>query len=92
VVEGRGHHRKLPPDGPFLELQVKQRIFKGLIDKEGQPGLILALLSIHSFDHFFLFDAPNTQRVTQETKDAIIKFHGHCEVDVLPINLDTDEH
>jgi len=62
--------------------------FKGLVDKEEQPGPILSLLATRSFDHIFLFDTPSTQRVTQETKDAISKFHRHSEVHVLEINLD----
>ncbi len=62
--------------------------FKGLVDQEEQPGPILSLLSARSFDHIFLFDTPSTQRVTQETKDAIAKLHRHGEVHVLEVNLD----
>ena len=62
--------------------------FKGLIDQGEQPGPILSLLSTRSFDHIFLFDTPSTQKVTQETKDAISKLHRQSEVHVLEINLD----
>ena len=61
--------------------------FKGLVDHEEQPGPILSLLSSRSFDHVFLFDTPSTQRVTEETKDAISKLHRDCKVHVLEINL-----
>jgi len=61
--------------------------FKGLVDQEEQPGPILSLLSTRSFDHIFLFDTPTTQRITEETKDAILKLHRGTEVHVLEINL-----
>ena len=61
--------------------------FKGLVDQGEQLGPILSLLSTHSFDHIFLFDTPTTQRVTEETKDAILKPHRGTEVHVLEINL-----
>ena len=61
--------------------------FKGLVDQEEQPGPILSLLTTRSFDHIFLFDTPSTQRVTEETKDAITKIHHGSEVHVLEINL-----
>jgi len=61
--------------------------FKGLVDQGEQPGPILSLLSTHSFDHIFVFDTPTTQRVTEETKDAILKLNRGTEVHVLEINL-----
>ncbi|HPA14816.1 MAG TPA: RNA repair transcriptional activator RtcR family protein, partial [Desulfobacterales bacterium] len=61
--------------------------FKGLVDQEEQPGPILSLLTIRSFDHIFLFDTPSTQRVTEETKVAITKLHRGSLVHVLEINL-----
>lgn len=61
--------------------------FKGLVDQEEQPGPILSLLTTRSFDHVFLFDTPSTQRVTGETKDAIVKLHRGSEVHVLEVNL-----
>ena len=62
--------------------------FKGLVDQEEQPGPILSLLSTRSFDQIFLFDTPSTQRVTEETKDAISSLHRGSEIHVLDINLD----
>ncbi len=61
--------------------------FKGLVDQEEQPGPILSLLSTRSFDHVFLFDTPSTQRVTEETENAISKLHLDSEVHILEINL-----
>lgn len=61
--------------------------FKGLVDQEEQPGPILSLLATRTFDQIFLFDTPMTKRVTQETKDAISRFHRDSEVHVLEINL-----
>ena len=61
--------------------------FKGLVDQEEQPGPILSLLSMRSFDHIFLFDTPSTQRVTAETKNAITKLHRGSEVHVIEIKL-----
>ena len=54
--------------------------FKGLVDQEEQPGRILSLLGMRDFDHIFLFDTPSTQRVTEETKDAISKLHHGSEI------------
>jgi len=62
--------------------------FKGLIDQGEQPGPILSLLATRPFDNIFLFDTPSTQRVTQETKNAISKLHRQSEIHVLEINLD----
>ncbi len=61
--------------------------FKGLVDQEEQAGPILSLLTTRSFDHIFLFDTPSTQRITTETKDAIIKLHTGSEVRVIEVNL-----
>lgn len=61
--------------------------FKGLVDQEEQPGPILSLLSSRVFDHIFLFATPNTQKVTEETKEVISKRHHGSLVHVLEINL-----
>jgi hypothetical protein len=61
--------------------------FKGLVDQEEHPGPILSLLSTRSFEHIFLFDTPNTQRITEETKGAINRLHRGSEVHILDINL-----
>jgi hypothetical protein len=62
--------------------------FKGLIDQEEQPGPILSLISTRSFDHILLFDTPNTFKITQSTKEAILKRHRHSEVHILGVNLE----
>lgn len=62
--------------------------FKGLIDQEEQPGPILSLLAGRSFKHIFLFDTPNTKRITQDTVDAISKLHPGSVLHVLEINVD----
>ena len=62
--------------------------FKGLIDHEEQPGPILSLLSVRSFDRVFLFDTPNTNKITLETEAAIKKLHPDCEVHVQEISLE----
>ena len=48
--------------------------FKGLVDEEEQPGPIISLLSIRSFDHIVLFDTPSTMswsRVGRKDRDDI---------------------
>jgi DNA-binding NtrC family response regulator len=61
--------------------------FKGLVDQEEQPGPILSLLGTRKFDHVFLFDTPNTQKISGETRDAISKLFHRIEVHVLNVNL-----
>ncbi len=61
--------------------------FKGLVDQEEQPGPILSLLSMRSFDHIFLFDTPSTRKVTEETKDTISRLYPGSKVHILEINL-----
>jgi len=61
--------------------------FKGLVDQEEQPGPILSLLSIRSFDHIFLFDTPSTQKVTEATKDTISRLYPGSNIHILEINL-----
>ncbi len=45
--------------------------FKGLVDQEEQPGPILSLLSMRSFDHIFLFDTPTTRKGTFFTRISL---------------------
>ena len=71
---------------PDFENGFHDPFFKGLVDHEEQPGPILSLLSSRSFDHVFLFDTPGTQKLTEETRDAISNFHRDCKVHVLDIN------
>jgi len=61
--------------------------FKGLVDREEQPGPILSLLSMRSFDHIFLFDTPTTRKVTEETKETISRLYPSSTVHVLEITL-----
>ncbi|MBW7876135.1 MAG: sigma 54-interacting transcriptional regulator [Candidatus Cloacimonetes bacterium] len=60
---------------------------KGLVDQEEQPGPILSLLSIRSFDHIFLFDSPVTGEITRNAKDAINALHPECKVHILSMKL-----
>lgn len=61
--------------------------FKGLVDKEEQPGPILSLLSTRSFDQIFLFDTPTTRKVTEETGFAISKLYPRSTVHILEMAL-----
>ncbi len=62
--------------------------FKGLVDQEEQPGPILSLLSARSFDHIFLFDTPNTNKFSRDTKLAINSLYRNSEVHLVEVNLD----
>jgi transcriptional regulator with GAF, ATPase, and Fis domain len=62
--------------------------FKGLVGQEEQPGPILSLLSVRSFDVVFLFSTPSTVQITEETKKVIIDLHPNTKVEILDINLD----
>lgn len=61
--------------------------FKGLVDQEDQPGPILSLLSIRSFDHVFLFNTPNTEEITQETASVVSNLYPQSEIHILEVNL-----
>ncbi len=60
---------------------------KGLVDHEEQPGPILSLLKVKSFEHVFLFDTPTTRNISSNTKEAINALHPDCGVHVLDMNL-----
>jgi len=60
---------------------------KGLVDKEEQPGPILSLLNVSSFEHVFLFDTPTTREISRSTKEVINALHPDCEVHVLDMKL-----
>lgn len=60
---------------------------KGLVDQEEQPGPILSLLNVRSFEHVFLFDTPTTREISMKTKEAIKALHSGCEVHVLDMKL-----
>jgi len=62
--------------------------FEGLVQKEEQAGPILALLSVRSFDEIYLFETPNTQKVTQVTKEAILGLYPKSQVEILAVALD----
>ncbi len=62
--------------------------FKGLIGQEEQPGPILSLLSVRSFEKIYLFDTPVTQKITKNTQKAILKRYYKSEVEILDIDLD----
>jgi len=61
--------------------------FKGLVDKEEQPGPILSLLTVRKFEHIVLFDTPKTSKITEQTKQAIVKLYPRSEVHICDINL-----
>ena len=62
--------------------------FLGLVDQDEQPGPILSLLSVRPFDHIFLFNTPNTSKITTATKEAIAGLHPRTTIHVLDLNLD----
>jgi transcriptional regulator with PAS, ATPase and Fis domain len=61
--------------------------FKGLIDKEEQPGPILSILSSQSFDHVFLFTTPATHKITENTRAAIQQLYAKSQVHTLEVSL-----
>lgn len=61
--------------------------FKGLIDLEEQPGPILSLLSTRSFEHIVLFDTSSTNKVTEETKNAISRLYPETKEMMLDRNF-----
>jgi DNA-binding NtrC family response regulator len=60
---------------------------KGLVEQEEQPGPILTLLNVRSFEHIFLFETPTTRKISRATKEAINALHSGCEVHVLSMKL-----
>jgi DNA-binding NtrC family response regulator len=60
---------------------------KGLVDQEEQPGPILSLLNVRSFEHVFLFDTPTTREITRNTKEAINSLYPGCKVQILDMKL-----
>ena len=61
---------------------------KGLIDQEEQPGPILSLLAARPFDRVFLFDTPNTRKITEQTRAAILRLYPKTAVYVLDTAID----
>ena len=61
--------------------------FKGLIGQAEQPGPILSLLSVRSFERIYLFDTPATQKLTKNTKKAIAECYDKSQIEVLTVDL-----
>lgn len=61
---------------------------KGLIDQGEQPGPILSLLAARPFDRVFLFDTPNTRKITEQTSAAILRLYPQTAVYVLDAAID----
>jgi DNA-binding NtrC family response regulator len=61
--------------------------YKGLVDHEEQPGPILSLLKVRSFDHVFIFDTPTTLDISKYTKETVTALYPECEVHILDMNL-----
>ena len=60
---------------------------KGLVDMEEQPGPILSLLKVRTFDHIFLFSTPSTREISKNTKDAIKEACSDVEVHIMNMSL-----
>jgi hypothetical protein len=61
---------------------------KGLIGQEEQPGPILSLVSVRSFEHVILFSTPSTKEHTQATKDALETLYAELVVEIRGLPLD----
>jgi DNA-binding NtrC family response regulator len=61
---------------------------KGLLGEEEQKGPILSLLGAKSFDYVFLFDTPNTEKNTVDTKNALNVLHPKIEVEIKQLLLE----
>ena len=60
----------------------------GLVGDEEQPGPILSLLSVRSFDRVTLISTPKTEKNTSLTADAIKVLHPEAAVDILDLPLE----
>jgi DNA-binding NtrC family response regulator len=60
----------------------------GLVEGEEQPGPILSLLSVRSFDRVYLFSTPTTDGVTRATRDEIEARHPKTRVEILDTPLE----
>jgi transcriptional regulator with AAA-type ATPase domain len=54
----------------------------GLVGQEEQPGPILSLVGVRSFDRVILFATPGTEKQTSATKEALRLLHPQVEVEV----------
>lgn len=61
---------------------------KGLVGQEEQLGPILTLIAEQTFDIVVLFSTPNTEKVSADTKTAILSLVPKMRVDIFDIPLD----
>jgi len=61
---------------------------KGLVGQEEQPGPILSLVSVRSFEHIILFSTPSTVEHTQATKEALETLYPELVVEMRDLPLD----
>jgi len=61
---------------------------KGLVGQEEQPGPIRTLVAEQPFDIVKLFSTPNTEKVSADTRKAILSLVPKTRVDILDIPLD----
>jgi DNA-binding NtrC family response regulator len=64
----------------------------GLVGEDEQPGPILSLVGVRSFDRVILFSTPGAEKNTLATKEALQSLHPKLEVEVrdLPLADPTD--
>jgi transcriptional regulator with AAA-type ATPase domain len=60
---------------------------RGTSEGEDQPGPILSLLGMRTFEHVFLFDTPTTAEITQKTHKAIQSLHPELGIHIVPLEL-----
>jgi hypothetical protein len=60
----------------------------GLVGQEEQPGPILSLVGVRSFDRVILFSTPNAAKHTSDTRDALRSLYPTIEVEVRDFLLD----
>jgi hypothetical protein len=53
-----------------------------LVGQEEQPGPILSLVGVRSFDHIILFSTPNASKNTLATRDALQAIHTRIVVEI----------
>lgn len=65
---------------------------KGLVDQEEQPGPILSLVSVRTFDRIILLSTPATEQITSNTKSALHILNPGIDVAIknLPLGDPTD--
>jgi len=61
---------------------------KGLVGQEEHPGPILTLVAEQPFDIVKLFSTPNTEKVSADTRKAILSLVPNTSVDIHDIPLD----